>query len=160
MSISEHFRYRNDVFQSDIFVSDIGITDVDVGCRISPKLRSISMPTYAYEQGKFQNLRMYSRYIHSLYSHQLLEWGLNRVKCIFILYSADKILVTYTVLSETSSRQSRFLEFPILFFIFSVWSFYFLFFLSDLWSLGKKIEILYNCRQQLKVWIEYFLKLK
>ncbi len=30
MSISEHFRYRNDVFQSDIFVSDIGITDVDV----------------------------------------------------------------------------------------------------------------------------------
>jgi hypothetical protein len=35
MSISEHFRYRNDVFQSDIFVSDIGITDVDVGCRMS-----------------------------------------------------------------------------------------------------------------------------
>ncbi len=33
MSISEHFRYRNDVFQSDIFVSDIGITDVDVGYR-------------------------------------------------------------------------------------------------------------------------------
>jgi hypothetical protein len=31
MSISEHFRYPNDVFQSDIFVSDIGITDVDVG---------------------------------------------------------------------------------------------------------------------------------
>jgi hypothetical protein len=29
----EHFRYRNDVFQSDIFLSDIGITDVDVGCR-------------------------------------------------------------------------------------------------------------------------------
>jgi hypothetical protein len=46
MSISEHFWYRNDVFQSDIFVSDIGITDVDVGCRISPKLRSMSMPTY------------------------------------------------------------------------------------------------------------------
>jgi hypothetical protein len=35
MSISEHFRYRIDVFQSDIFVSDIGITDVDVGCRMS-----------------------------------------------------------------------------------------------------------------------------
>jgi hypothetical protein len=35
MSISEHFGYRNDVFQSDIFVSDIGITDVDVGCRMS-----------------------------------------------------------------------------------------------------------------------------
>jgi hypothetical protein len=35
MSISEHFRYRNDVFQSDIFVFYIGITDVDVGCRIS-----------------------------------------------------------------------------------------------------------------------------
>ncbi len=33
MSTSEHFRYRNDVFQSDIFVSDIGITDV--GYRIS-----------------------------------------------------------------------------------------------------------------------------
>jgi hypothetical protein len=43
-----HFRYRNDVFQSDIFVSDIGITDVDVGCRISPILRSMSMPTYVY----------------------------------------------------------------------------------------------------------------
>ncbi len=47
MSISEHFRYRNDVFQSDIFVSEIGITDVDVGCWISPTLRSMSMPTYA-----------------------------------------------------------------------------------------------------------------
>ncbi len=47
MSISEHFRYRNDIFQSDIFVSDIAITDVDVGCRISPTLRSMSMPTYA-----------------------------------------------------------------------------------------------------------------
>jgi hypothetical protein len=46
MSISEHFRYRNDVFQSDIFVSDIGRTDVDVGCRISLTLRSMSMPTY------------------------------------------------------------------------------------------------------------------
>ncbi len=46
MSISKHFRYRNDVFQFDIFVSDIGITDVDVGCRISPTLRSMSMPTY------------------------------------------------------------------------------------------------------------------
>jgi hypothetical protein len=45
--MSEHFRYRNDVFQSDIFVSDIGITDVDVGYRISPTLRSMSMPTYA-----------------------------------------------------------------------------------------------------------------
>ncbi len=33
MSISEHFRYRNYVFQSDIFVSDIRITDVDVGYR-------------------------------------------------------------------------------------------------------------------------------
>jgi hypothetical protein len=46
MSISEHFQYRNDVFQSDIFVSDIGITDVDVGCRISLTERSMSMPTY------------------------------------------------------------------------------------------------------------------
>jgi hypothetical protein len=46
MSISEHFQYRNDVFQSDIFVSDIGISDVDVGCRISPTLGSMSMPTY------------------------------------------------------------------------------------------------------------------
>jgi hypothetical protein len=48
MSISEHFRYRNEVFQSNIFVSDIGITDVDVRCRISPTLRSMSMPTYEY----------------------------------------------------------------------------------------------------------------
>jgi hypothetical protein len=46
MSISELFRYRNDSFQSDIFSSDIGITGVDVGCRISPTLRSMSMPTY------------------------------------------------------------------------------------------------------------------
>jgi hypothetical protein len=46
MSISEHFQYRNDVFQSDIFVSNIEITDVDVGCRISPTLGSMSMPTY------------------------------------------------------------------------------------------------------------------
>ncbi len=37
----------DDVFQSDIFLSEIGITDVDVGCRISPTLRSMSMPTYA-----------------------------------------------------------------------------------------------------------------
>jgi hypothetical protein len=49
MSISEHFQYRNDIFQSDIFVSDIGITDVDVGCRTSPTLRSMSMPTYVYK---------------------------------------------------------------------------------------------------------------
>jgi hypothetical protein len=48
MSISEHFRYRNDVCQSDIFVSDIGITDVDVGYQISPTLRSMSMPTYGH----------------------------------------------------------------------------------------------------------------
>ncbi len=50
--MTEHFRYWNDVVQSDIFVSDIGITDVDVdvGCRISPTLRSMSMPTYAYIQ--------------------------------------------------------------------------------------------------------------
>ncbi len=47
MSISEHFQYRNDVFQSDIFVSDIGITYVDVGSQKSPTLRSMSMPTYA-----------------------------------------------------------------------------------------------------------------
>jgi hypothetical protein len=46
MSMSEHFRYRNDVFQSDIFVSDIGITDADVGCQKLPTLRSMSMPTY------------------------------------------------------------------------------------------------------------------
>jgi hypothetical protein len=48
MSKSEHFQYRNDVFQSDIFVSDIGITDADVGYWISPTLRSMSMPTYAF----------------------------------------------------------------------------------------------------------------
>ncbi len=45
ISISELFRYRNDSFQSDIFSSDIGTTDVDVVCRISPTLRSMSMPT-------------------------------------------------------------------------------------------------------------------
>ncbi len=50
MSISEHFRYRNDLFQSDIFASDIGITDVNVGCRISPTLRSMSMPAYGTGQ--------------------------------------------------------------------------------------------------------------
>jgi hypothetical protein len=49
MSISEHFRYRNDIFQSDIFVSDVGMTDVDVGCRILPTLRSMSMPTYGFK---------------------------------------------------------------------------------------------------------------
>jgi hypothetical protein len=48
MSISEPFRYRNDIFQSDIFVSDIGTTDVNVVYRISPILRSMSMPTYEY----------------------------------------------------------------------------------------------------------------
>jgi hypothetical protein len=46
MSISELFRYRNDSFQSDIFSSDIRITDVDVGCRILPRLRAMSMHTY------------------------------------------------------------------------------------------------------------------
>ncbi len=46
MSISEHFRFWNDGFQSDTFFSDIRITDVDVGCQISPTLRSMSMPTY------------------------------------------------------------------------------------------------------------------
>jgi hypothetical protein len=64
MSISEPFRYRNDSFQSDIFSSDIGITDVDVGCRISPILRSMSMPTYGFPRcrwpatygGKFYDL--------------------------------------------------------------------------------------------------------
>ncbi len=49
MSILEPFRYRNGSFQSDIFSSDIGITDVDVGCRISPILRSMLMPSYAYK---------------------------------------------------------------------------------------------------------------
>jgi hypothetical protein len=48
MSISELFRYQNDSFQSDIFSSNIGITDVNVGCQISPTLRSILMPTYAH----------------------------------------------------------------------------------------------------------------
>ncbi len=58
MSILEHFRYRNDVFQSDIFHSDIGITDVDVGCRISPILRSMSMPTYGKgEDKKGENIK-------------------------------------------------------------------------------------------------------
>ncbi len=51
MLISELFRYRNDSFQSDIFSSDIGITDVDVGCRISPTLRSMLMPTCGDKKG-------------------------------------------------------------------------------------------------------------
>jgi hypothetical protein len=50
MSISEHFRYQNDVFQSDVFVSDIGITDGYVGCQISPKLRSTMKPTYGQDK--------------------------------------------------------------------------------------------------------------
>ncbi len=44
--ISGLFRHRNNSFHSDIFSADIGITDVDVRCRILPKLRSMSMPTY------------------------------------------------------------------------------------------------------------------
>ncbi len=56
MSILEHFRYRNGVFQSDIFLSDIGITDVDVGCRISPTLRSMLMPTYGSHVVYWRNL--------------------------------------------------------------------------------------------------------
>ncbi len=53
MSISEQFQFRNDSFQSDIVSSDIGITDVDVGCRISPTLRSMSMPTYTLSIGRW-----------------------------------------------------------------------------------------------------------
>jgi hypothetical protein len=45
-----HFGMDSDVdigsFSSDIFSSNIRITDVDVGCQISPTLRSMSMPTY------------------------------------------------------------------------------------------------------------------
>jgi hypothetical protein len=58
--ISEPFQCRNVSFQSDIFSSDIGITDVDVGCRISPTLRSMSMPTYA----------IYSMQVLALYTHK------------------------------------------------------------------------------------------
>ncbi len=73
MSISEHFRYRNDVFPSGIFVSDIGITDVDVGCRISPTLRSMSMPTYGYQVPLMQHWcrRLGSRALLCL--HSLLD---------------------------------------------------------------------------------------
>jgi hypothetical protein len=53
MSISELFQYRNDRFQSDIFSSNIGITDVDVGCRISQTIGSMSMPTYAYLRANY-----------------------------------------------------------------------------------------------------------
>ncbi len=60
MSIPEHFRYRNDSFQSAIFVSDIGITDVDVGCRISPTLRLMLMPTYEWPGGFEKNKNIYS----------------------------------------------------------------------------------------------------
>jgi hypothetical protein len=61
MSISEPFRYRNDSFQSDIFSSDIGITNVDVGCRISPILRSMSMPTNASTQGYLKAPRQFMK---------------------------------------------------------------------------------------------------
>ncbi len=43
------FRYWNGSLQSHIFSSDIGITDVNVGCRISLTLRSMSMPTYGIQ---------------------------------------------------------------------------------------------------------------
>jgi hypothetical protein len=54
MSISELFRYRNEKILSDIFCSDIGIRDVDVGYRISPTSRPMSMPTYGYVPANFQ----------------------------------------------------------------------------------------------------------
>jgi hypothetical protein len=47
MSISEHFDIGMTLF-SLTFVSDIGITDIDVGCRISPTLRSMSILTYEH----------------------------------------------------------------------------------------------------------------
>jgi hypothetical protein len=57
MSMSELFRYRNDNFQSDIFSSDIGITD-DVGCRISPTLRSMSLPTYDEDNNELEAITL------------------------------------------------------------------------------------------------------
>ncbi len=57
MSMSELFRYRNDNFQSDIFSSDIGITD-DVGCRISPTLRLMSLPTYDEDNNELEAITL------------------------------------------------------------------------------------------------------
>jgi hypothetical protein len=74
MSISEHFRYWNDVFQSDIFVSDIGITDVDVGYWISPTLRSMSMPTYGYFH--------YSRFLMDYYAYC---WSLLKLEIYYLI---------------------------------------------------------------------------
>jgi hypothetical protein len=71
MSISELFRYWKDSFQSDIFSSYIGIIDVDVGCRISPTIRSMSMPTYGYKPSPpwcavtLSHLAAYSSMMHS-----------------------------------------------------------------------------------------------
>jgi hypothetical protein len=65
MSISEHFWYRNDVFQSDKFVSDIGITYVDIGCRISPTLRSMPMPTYANSAAAISDFHCYASFFHA-----------------------------------------------------------------------------------------------
>jgi hypothetical protein len=69
MSISEHCRYRNEVFQSDIFVSDIGITDVDVGCRISPTLRSMSMPTYEVSLAKHTGPFQWPPWLYSVFKN-------------------------------------------------------------------------------------------
>ncbi len=89
MSISEHFRYWNDVFQSDIFVSDIGITDVDVGCRISPTLRSMSMPTYGY----FMSLQGHGLIIDNVFFLQIAvaPFFVNQNQiCFFFLLQGDR----------------------------------------------------------------------
>jgi hypothetical protein len=93
MLISEHFRYRNDVFQSDIFVSDIGITDVDVGCQISPTLRSMSMPTYGHSSFIYC-FSLFIAIVHLFCS--LLDFHLFFVRLLFIIRCSkekDSILI-------------------------------------------------------------------
>ncbi len=64
------FHYRNDSFQPNIFSSDIRITDVHVQCRISPTLRSMSMPTYAFYQSD-----IFTEKIAMIITRTIHAWG-------------------------------------------------------------------------------------
>jgi hypothetical protein len=106
ISISEPFRYRNDIYQSDIFSSDIGITDVDVGCRISPAFRSMSMPTYAsYRAMWITNVALNRWLLHS-YRQK------NRLQCFLLdknmfrggQTNLKKIVFNHVILSYICSK--------------------------------------------------------
>ncbi len=83
MSISELIRYRNDGFQFDIFSSDIGITGVDVGCRISPTLRWMSMPTCGQKNT--------SGLLEIMFQHAWLEKFLQGGQTIFFITLDGKL---------------------------------------------------------------------